>query len=312
MRRVGWADVGCLVMVGVVVTVGLLLWSRDEGEESSVLPEAVSAEGYQRVLTDLDLAAKLTVDQLTTASTAVDLGTAKRSLSDVLGDYRQKLLLLAPPRDFAQEHDKLMSSLGHVAGRLTLPDTAPVSTTSVDYCAVTPTVPAITQQVRDIIVWLTDEKSPLSHAIRSLAAKQLRVGAFLPPRPPPISPSVPPTSRPSNGKIVEQAGPRGAGRLRITNGTPADVALSVVTGEPTKPQVMIYVHGNSSATVTGISGDYQIYLKTGSGWSDTERRFTAGCAFEKFKQRFDQQSDWTIDLQQSVLGNARTEPVPPF
>ncbi len=115
-----------------------------------------------------------------------------------------------------------------------------------------------------------------------------------------------------NGKIVERSGPHGPGRLQIKNGTSSDVAISVVTDSPSNPQAMICVHEESSATITGIPGSYQVNFKTGSGWDASGRRFTSGCAYEKFEQTFDQRSDWSIDLRKSTLGNAKTGSVPPY
>ncbi|MEU3626476.1 hypothetical protein BS329_17385 [Amycolatopsis coloradensis] len=295
--------------IATVVVLGTLILSSDEGGGPPAPPEVVSAEEYQRALTKLDAEARPWVDQLAAATTEADLRLAKLRLGDLLGDHLVKLRNLAPPRVIEREHQKLQEGLSLLSLSLILPNSGPASTTAGTGCAVAAAVP-VAEKVREIVTGLADRGSPLHQAIAALGAKQFKVGGFLPAAPPPLP--VPAVSRPPHGEIVERSGPVGRGSLRITNGTSGDVAISVVTGEPSKPQVMVYVHGNSSTTVTGISGDYRVYVKIGSGWDAAGRRFTSGCLFEKFAQTFDQRSNWTIDLRKSALGNARTEPVPAF
>jgi hypothetical protein len=131
----------------------------------------------------------------------------------------------------------------------------------------------------------------------------------------PASPERPETldRRGVNGKVFQRSGPRGSGRLRITNDDDSDVVVAVATGgNPRKPQASIYVRANSSATLTGIRGTYSVYFKTGSDWDAARRSFTENCSYESFQQFFDQRSDWRINLRKTELGNARTIEVPAF
>ncbi|SFM46528.1 Uncharacterised protein [Nocardia asteroides] len=130
------------------------------------------------------------------------------------------------------------------------------------------------------------------------------------------APVVPPAPvlnrRADNGEIVQQDGLSGAGTLRIDNGNSADFAVVVTNGNPAAPQAIIYVQGNSEATLSGIDGTYYVYLKTGTDWDQATLGFTRDRKFQKFDDPFDAGSDWEITLQPSIGGNASTSSVPAF
>jgi hypothetical protein len=149
-------------------------------------------------------------------------------------------------------------------------------------------------------------RADLNSAIVALTKLKLRFGSTLPdPGPEPED------VRPSNGDIVVRTGAAGIGRLRVTNGTAKDVAISVVsTGQPpSKPHVMAYVQARKTATISRIGGAYTIYFKSGSDWNPKRRQFSADCAFQKFDQAFGKNQGWQVDLQPTIAGNATTSEV---
>jgi hypothetical protein len=146
----------------------------------------------------------------------------------------------------------------------------------------------------------------LHSAIVALRKLQLRFGSTLPdPGPEPED------VRPSNGDILVRRGAEGSGRLRVSNGTSKDVAVSVVTtGQPpSKPHVMMYVQARKTATITRIGGAYTIYFKSGTDWNAKRRQFSADCSFQKFDQSFGRNEGWQVDLQPTIAGNASTSEV---
>ncbi|WP_181774051.1 hypothetical protein [Amycolatopsis pittospori] len=325
MNRTRAADAGCLALAGAaILALVSVIWvgNQDTGYgpveatgvpgSAPVSPIALSAAGYQRALTELDVAARAPTDRVLTAKTSADLRAAKSGLGALLEDRTRSLGELVPPPEIVQEHRNLREGLAAEGRWLTSPDPVPTAV-GTDSCGIKVPERPIAELVYDTVDRLANKDSALRKAIAALAAKKFVVGGFLPAAPEtPAPPPAPPTSRPPNGKIVERSGPRGQRRLQIANDDSSDVAVSVVNGEPSKPQVMIYVHAGASATITGISGDYRVYFKTGSGWDAAGRRFTSGCSFEKFEQTFDQGRDWSIGLRKSSVGNARTGEVPAY
>ena len=149
-------------------------------------------------------------------------------------------------------------------------------------------------------------RADLSGAILPLTRLKLKFGATLPdPGPEPEA------ERPSSGKILVRDGEAGTGRLKITNGTAEDVAISVVTdGQPPRtPHVMMYIQAGKTATISRIGGAYHVYFKSGTDWNPTRRQFSADCSFEKFDQAFGRNQGWQINLEPTVGGNAKTTEV---
>jgi hypothetical protein len=110
---------------------------------------------------------------------------------------------------------------------------------------------------------------------------------------------------------VVRRGPEGAGRLKITNGTAKDVAVSIVgDGQPPgRPQVMVYVRAKKSTSVNGIGGAYHLYFKSGTDWNPEHRKFYSDCSFQKFDQTFGRNQGWQVNLQPVPGGNADTTEV---
>ncbi|MEC3979982.1 hypothetical protein [Amycolatopsis sp. H20-H5] len=308
---------GILVLTVGVVVVAVGIWAGQVNSGSQVpapsvtapqlAPVAaddhlpVSAADYQRALTAFDDAVRPGAGQVDAARTVAELNAANARLSQVLRAQADKLGALVPPDAVAAEHEQLRRSLYELATAFEQP-TRP---STPNECGVSPPV---SDAVRASVRALSLGQSSLGKAAAAFAAHQFRVGTSLP-KVPTAAPSPPEDRRAANGKIVERSGPRGRGRLEITNGLTRDVAVSVVTGDPAKPQVMIYVRVEAKATISGITGTYQVYFKSGTDWDGARHGFTSGCTFEKFEDIFDQQSDWQIDLAKSPVGNAHTSTV---
>ncbi|WP_258906798.1 hypothetical protein [Actinokineospora sp. UTMC 2448] len=237
-------------------------------------------------------AVRTAVERVLKASSLAEVDTATANLSKVLDEQWNEIASFHPSDEVWEPTRHLLAALHEPLAELrgTKPSSNVAST---DECGPT------TLQER-----LYDAKANVYQILRSSEPRL----------PLPASPEPPPAgqNRLPNGHVIERTGPRGPGRLDIDNGTADDVAVSVVTGDPSKPQVMVYVRAHSQATVTGISGTYQVYFKSGSDWDADRRGFTQGCAFHRFDQPFDQRSHWQIDLRRSVLGNAKTSTVPPY
>ncbi|WP_067538232.1 hypothetical protein [Nocardia crassostreae] len=100
--------------------------------------------------------------------------------------------------------------------------------------------------------------------------------------------------------------------MTIINDTNGDCAVVVTNSDPKAPQATIYVQGNSQATLDCIAGTYYVYLKYGTDWDQAALGFTRDRDFSKFDDSFDADSDWEIQLQPSIGGNASTSDVPAF
>ncbi|WP_067538229.1 hypothetical protein [Nocardia crassostreae] len=120
------------------------------------------------------------------------------------------------------------------------------------------------------------------------------------------------TRRGENGQIYEQSGLVGTGNLRIINDEDRDVAIVVTNDDPKNPQATMYVHANSEATMSGISGNYYVYLKYGTDWDEATLSFTRSRQFEKFDEPLDEWTNWTLSLEPSPEGNATVSTVPAF
>ncbi len=108
-----------------------------------------------------------------------------------------------------------------------------------------------------------------------------------------------------------RSGDGGIGRLKVTNGTANDVAVSIVTDgkPPGKPHVMMYVQAGKTATISRIGGAYHIYFKSGADWNPTRRQFGEDCTFQKFDQAFGRNEGWQVNLKPTIGGNAKTTEV---
>jgi len=294
----------------VVVVVGLVGVAGCSGGADPVVattaatsssPSPLASADYQAALTKFDEAVRVGLEKAHAAGSNADFGTAQQELVVVLDKQTTALRALVPPKVVAAAHTSMTSGLvvasTGVRG-VSLAAEVPNS------CGITvPALPdakkAVDQQLRDLgQVYLTP-----------LTAAGFQVGSFVPP---PAPAEVLEERRADNGQVVLRNGGQGPGTLDITNGSAGDVAVSVVSGDPSNPQLMVYVQGSSSTSVSGISGDYEVYFKSGTDWDAGRNGFTRDCSYQKFDDLFTGDSDWSIDLQATPAGNASTSDVPAF
>ncbi|MEV4312290.1 hypothetical protein [Actinocrispum sp. NPDC049592] len=268
---------------------------------TSAPPARMTTAEYQAQIGVMEKTVAPAVAAVQNAGSLPDLDNARLAVQQVLQSEGNRLSTLNPPAPAEPLNNSMFHALTSAALRLK----------SVDVNA-TPPADACNNPVDQ----LAYARENVNVDIRTLAGpmKVLNdagypVSAFIPDEP--ATPEQ--NRRGANGKVLLRSGPKGRGRLKITNSDTSDVAISVVTGgNPAKPQVMVYVQAGQGATVTGISGTYQVYFKSGTDWDEGRRGFTRDCHYEKFDQSFDQKSDWEISLIQSAGGNASTSTVPGY
>ncbi|MET1071107.1 MAG: hypothetical protein ABWY11_00525 [Umezawaea sp.] len=268
---------------------------------TSSTPVPLAPTEYQAALTKFDEAVRPVLDRAHAAGSDVDFGAAQQELVEVLDAQSILLEKLVPPAAVATAHDSLARGLG----------TASLGVRAVSVAAAAPNSCGITEPTLPAAKTAVDDKvRDLGQAyFAPLTTLGFQVGSFVPP--PAVAPVLE-ERRAGNGEVVLRNGGQGPGTLKISNGSAGDIAVSVVSGDPSNPQVTVYVQGSSDTSVSGISGDYEVYFKSGVDWDAGRNGFTRDCSFEKFDDLFTGESDWQIDLQATPAGNASTSDVPAF
>ncbi|HET6737869.1 MAG TPA: hypothetical protein VFH76_03010 [Kribbella sp.] len=254
----------------------------------------LSVSAYQAELTRIDQVLAGSARTLTRVRTAEGLGEGMRTLARSLNTVAIRLAALVVTPQLAGAHALLQERIGVVASRLT--STADATEDDARCGGAAYTSQKVQRQVR----------ADLGTAFDQLERLKLRFGATLPdPGPAPKS------ERPASGEVLIRRGPEGTGRLRITNGTATDVAISLVgDGKPPgSPQVMLYLQATRTTTVNRIGGAYRLYFKSGADWDPKRRQFRSACTFKKFDQTFTRNQGWQINLQPRPTGNAPTTEV---
>ncbi|WP_350280552.1 hypothetical protein [Kribbella sp. HUAS MG21] len=249
---------------------------------------------YQAELTRIDQVLAGATRSLTRVRTAEALGEAMSTVAESLNTFAVRLAALKVTSRLTAAHGLLQERIGVAATRLTSSVEQTVEDARCGGAAYT------SQKVQRQL------RADLGSALVQLQQLKLAFGKSLPDPGP-----APKDERPDNGEVLVRRGPEGMGRLRITNGTPKDVAVSIVgAGQPPgRPQVMIYLQATQSATVNRISGAYHLYFKSGTDWDADRRQFRAGCTFKKFDQTFTRNQGWQVNLQPRPNGNADTTEV---
>jgi hypothetical protein len=269
---------------------------------TSAAPVRLSTAEYQAQVAAMDQAVAPAVAVVQVAGSIADLNTARLALAQVLQAQGTKLDALNPPAAADTLNNSLSSALIGAGRQLQTVDVN--AAPKPDSCG----------NPVDQVGYARENVNAgiriLAPHLKSLTDAGYPISAFTP------GPSVAPppgNRRGANGKVVQRAGPKGRGRLKVNNSDTGDVAISVVVGgNPSKPQATMYVQAGQNATLTGLSGTYEVYFKSGSDWDEGRRAFTRDCHFEKFDQSFDQKSDWEVSLAQSIGGNASTSTVPGY
>jgi hypothetical protein len=261
---------------------------------SSVPPGApLGSAAYQSELTRIDQALAGPLRALTRVRTPEGLTAAMFTLSAALDTVASRLAELTVTSRVTAVHQLLQDRIGVASDSLSNTDRFELNARcgGAAYTA---------QTVQRTL------RADLNGAIVPLARLKLTFGSTLPSPGP-----TPKAERPANGKVSVRRGPVGDGRLKITNGTAQDVALSVVTEgkPPASPQVMIFIRAGKSATINRIGGAYRIYYTSGNDWNSTRLRFGEDCSFQKFDQTFGRNEGWAVSLEPTVDGNAKTSQV---
>ncbi len=274
---------------------------------SSASKPLLTLAEYQTVLTSVEQAIRPAMDRVVAATTLAEIDSARIDLAAVLQKQWDYLQTITPPSQAREQHRGLETAV-FVWDRLQK-NISSANVTKSNSCGIEAAQPTQVYEAKQD-VYRAVKSSSYKAAAEDLAELNLKFGELMLP----AEPVAPPVTdrRAANGEIIQRTGRRGSGRLRINNGDISDVAVSVTNGNPSNPQVTIYVRGNSNATITGITGTYWVYFKSGSDWDAARRGFTRDCSFEKFDLPFDQASDWEISLEETPAGNATTTTAPPF
>lgn len=119
---------------------------------------------------------------------------------------------------------------------------------------------------------------------------------------------------------------RGAGKLKIDNGTGSDAIAKLVNLISNKSIYTVYVKSNSVFTIGNISdGNYKLFFNLGNDWDKTLRAFTANSSYEVFEDSFDfvttktdegdyintQYTTFNVTLNPVVNGQAKTDNIDP-
>ncbi|GAA1603226.1 MULTISPECIES: hypothetical protein [Kribbella] len=249
----------------------------------------LGTSAYQAELTRIDQVLGGSARPLTRVRTAEGLGVAITTLAQSLNTIAIRLAALTVTSRLSAVHQLLQTRIGVAATRLT--STLGQTEDDARCGGVAYTSQKVQRQLR------TD----LSTALTQLTELKLRFGTTLPDPGP-----APKEERPASGEVLVRRGTAGSGRLKITNGTAKDVAISIVNDgrPPGSPQIMVYLRAAGTITVNRIGGTYHLYFKSGSDWDPQHRKFRSDCSFKKFEQTFTPAQGWQINLQPQPNGNA--------
>lgn len=254
----------------------------------------LGAAAYQAELTRIDQVLAGPTRALTRVRTAEGLSDAVSTLAESLNTIAVRLSALTVTSRLVGADALLQERIGVAAMRLT---SSADKTEEDARCGGTAYT---SQQVQRQL------RADLSPALVQLQRLKLTFGRTLPDPGP-----APKQVRPDNGEVLVRRDPEGTGRLKITNGTTKDVAISIVSDgkPPGTPQVMVYLRATQSTTVNRIGGAYRLYFKSGTDWDAEHRKFRSGCSFKKFDQTFGKNQAWQVNLQPRPGGNADTTEV---
>lgn len=263
---------------------------------------------YQKVLTGAERAVRHELDQVMAARTLHEVDVARLRLADVMeakANELDRLTLPAKAQDANQEAFFLMYNYADLREY-----DKPTADPNPDACGMRSSSAEQLTAAKKQIYWRV-RPIDVEKTYGTFTKAGLSFGKVLMP-PEPADPPMR-NRRGTNGKVLERNGKRGPGQLRISNGSEEDAVVAVVSGgDAEHPRASIYVRAGSSATLTGLSGTYSVYFKTGYDWDAKLGGFTRGCEYESFLELFTPESNWKIDLRKTEKGNALTSQVPAF
>jgi hypothetical protein len=260
---------------------------------------------YQGLLTGFEQSVQPPIDRLVAATSADEVAAARSELAAAMQAQEQALKDVDPPDNARAQHEAVLTFLRSAPGLLALvpPDATP------NECGIAPTAEEQTAMAKAAVGQeLETAASGVSAA--ALAGAGLTFGGSL--VPPQVDPPALQDRHGENGAVLQRNGPRGRGTLEIENGGSSDAVIAAVVSDPTAPAASVYVRSFSTARLTGLAGTYQVYFKSGTDWDGEALKFTRDCAFQKFDDVFDANSNWTITITPVVGGNATSSDVPAF
>jgi hypothetical protein len=294
---VGWVRTGTAVRVAAA---GVALLVTVAGCASSV-----STAEYQGLLTGFEQAVQPPIDRLVGAESVDEVAAAKSELAAAMQAQEQVLQDVTPPDNARGQHDAVLTFLRSAPRLLALapPDAKP------NECGF---APGAEEQAAKAKAAVRQELETAASGVSTTALAGAGLtfnGSLVPP-----SVDLPPLQdrRGENGAVLQRNGPRGRGTLEIKNGGGSDAVIAAAVSDPAAPTASIYVRAQSTAKLTGLAGTYQVYFKSGTDWDGQALKFTRDCAFQKFDDSFDANSNWTITVTPVAGGNATSSDVPAF
>jgi hypothetical protein len=266
---------------------------------------SVSTAEYQGLLTGFEQSVQPPIDRLVAATSADEVASASSELAAAMQAQEQALQDVNPPDNARGQHDAVLTFLRSAPGLLALapPDATP------NECGIVPSAEEQTAMAKAAVRQeLETAASGVSTTVLAGAGLTFS-GSLIPPQ---VDLPALQDRHGENGAVLQRNGPRGGGTLEIKNGGGSDAVIAAVVSDPAAPTASVYVRALSTATLTGLAGTYQVYFKSGTDWDGQALKFTRDCAFQKFDNTFDANSDWSITVTPVVGGNATSSDVPAF
>lgn len=309
------------------VLVGLLLAGCSGSTEQQTAPPPTSPTSapptvtrplsipqYQSVLSAIEQRLQPYVLKAMTAPTVAATQTTRDGLAAAMEREYKPLQKVVPPRAASFGHTLALETL---AGSSKLRREGPVANSvRAPECGVAASAAEMLADIRgDIFTdafrsYGTNGSNPLAHATSELAKSKISFGRLLAK----VEPANPPllTRRGVNAKVIQRSGPRGSGRLRIDNESPGDLVVAAMADDPRRPLASIYVRSSSSATLSGIRGQYTVYFKSGTDWDAKRGTFTRSCDYYRYLRSFDDRSTSQITIAATIAGGPGTSRTSPF
>jgi hypothetical protein len=266
-------------------------------------PQPLAKDAYQKVLTGTESAIRKAFDTVMAAKSLAEVKTAADGLDAVLTKQASTFAATFPPDAAALVHRDATGLLAAQA------DFEPTKAEA-NECGIKPNeTEQLIQAKQQIHQTLPGEE------VKETTAAFKKAGFSWGSKLLPARPETPKGKkrRADNGEIVDRNGSRGSNLLQITNDTDGDVVIAAVTKNPKKPMASIYVRAGKVTTLEGLAAKtYTVYYKSGTDWDDDKGTFTRNCSFSKFRQKFTPESNWRIELQPRIGGNAQTDETEPF
>jgi len=266
---------------------------------------SLSTTEYQGLLTGFEKSVQPPIDRLAAAKSVAEVATAKADIAAAMQEQEKALRDVSPPENARGQHDAVLAFVRSAPSltALTAPAVEP------NECGISPSPEEQTAAAKAAVGdKLQRAASDVSAAALTGAGLTFN-GRLVPPK---VDPPALQNRRGANGAVLQRNGPRGSGKLEIKNGGDSDAVIATVVSDPKAPTASVYVQANSTATVTGLAGTYQVYFKSGVDWDGQLLKFTRDCAFQKFDDSFDENTNWSISITPSPAGNATSSDVPAF